>query len=207
MKLESDQRIHPRTDGKEGAGIGSKKEFLIADAIARRRSRALVRGGYIALGVRVLALAAALWLVFSFGFLITQVSGQGMFPALKDGDLCVIFRRPTAQLLGEGFQKNDIVAYRVDGQRRFGRVAAIAGDELVISAGGGLTVNGVSQSGEIMFATYPRDGAQYPVTIPEGSVYVLGDHRTDTKDSRDYGPIPLEDVEGKVISILRRRGL
>ena len=72
---------------------------------------------------------------------------------------------------------------------------------------GGLTVNGVSQGGEITFPTYPRDNAEYTAVIPEGTLFVLGDHRTDTQDSRDYGPIPLDSVEGKVISILRRRGL
>ena len=46
-----------------------------------------------------------------------------------------------------------------------------------------------------------------PVDIPEGCVFVLGDNRQEAADSRDFGPVSLESVEGKVISILRRRGL
>ena len=152
-------------------------------------------------------LALAGWLIFTFGFLITRNSGQEMFPAMKDGDLCVIFRRETATLLGEKYQKDDIIAYRTEGKIRFGRVAAVGGDEVKISESGGLTVNGVGQGGEILFPTYPRENAEYPQTIPEDSLYVLGDHRTDAVDSRDLGPIAMEDVVGKVISILRRRGL
>ena len=45
------------------------------------------------------------------------------------------------------------------------------------------------------------------LSVPEGSVYVLGDYRTNTQDSRDFGAIPIKSVQGKVITILRRRGL
>ncbi len=207
MGFEIAGSIHPRPDGKEVVGIGDNEHHLIEDVIARRRSGASVRDGYIALGARVIALALAVFLISQFGFLLAQVHGQDMYPALKDGDLCVIFRRGTAQLLGERYQKDDIVSCRIDGKRVFLRIAAVAGDEVTIHTSGGVTVNGVSQGGEIMFPTYPREGAEYPVTVPEGCLFVLGDRRTDTTDSRDYGPIPMTDVEGKVISILRRRGL
>lgn len=38
-------------------------------------------------------------------------------------------------------------------------------------------------------------------------MFILGDYRTQTEDSRDHGPIPMEDVEAKVITILRRQGI
>ena len=58
-----------------------------------------------------------------------------------------------------------------------------------------------------MCPTYVRGELAYPSPVPQGCLYVLGDRRTDTQDSRDFGPIPMESVEGKVITILRRRGL
>ena len=45
------------------------------------------------------------------------------------------------------------------------------------------------------------------LTVPENHVFILGDYRTQTVDSRDFGPVPMECVAGKVITILRRRGL
>ena len=36
---------------------------------------------------------------------------------------------------------------------------------------------------------------------------LLGDYRTQSEDSRDFGPVPLEDVQAKVITLLRRRSL
>jgi len=148
-----------------------------------------------------------IWLLLTYAFLITQCSGQDMFPALKDGDLCVIFRQLTMNLLKEKYEAGDIVAYRVDGKRHFGRVVAIGGDNVQIDTGGSVTVNGVTEGEEILFPTYTRGDLMNLTFVSEGTLYVLGDYRTNTEDSRDFGPIPLEDVEGKVISILRRRGL
>ena len=68
-------------------------------------------------------------------------------------------------------------------------------------------MNGTPQSGEILYPTYPKEGMEYPYRVPEGTVFVLGDYRTQTEDSRDFGPVSLDDVEGKVITILRRRGI
>ena len=148
-----------------------------------------------------------IYLLLTYAFLITQCTGQAMFPAMKDGDLCIIFRQQTIGLLGEKVEAGDVIAYRVDGKRYFGRVVAIPGDSVQIDAGGSVTVNGVTEGEEILFPTYTRGDLLNITHVTNGTLYVLGDYRTNTKDSRDFGLIPLEDVEGKVISILRRRGL
>ncbi len=183
------------------------KQPRIEDVIAKRRERALTLSGYVALLGRVAVLALVVWLVLTYGFLICQCSGQHMFPALKDGDLCVIFRRGIHDLMGQRIVAGDIVAYQVDGKRHFGRVVAIAGDSVQIDTRGSVTVNGVTEGAEILFPTYTRGDLLNITNVQNGTLYVLGDYRTQTEDSRDFGPIPLESVEGKVISILRRRGL
>ena len=189
-------------------GITQTGQRSIAQVIDLRLERSRIRAGYRALILRVVLIALILYLVFTFGFLICQNRGLGMSPALKDGDLCVIFRRQAAAALGETFRAGDIIAYQAEGERRFGRVAAVEGDTVRMDSGGSFSVNGSSGSGgEIYFPTYVRGELTYPYTVPQGSLYVLGDKRTDTRDSRDFGPIPLASVEGKVITILRRRGL
>ena len=78
---------------------------------------------------------------------------------------------------------------------------------------GTLLVNGAAQSGEILYPTYPRDAENaggtlaYPYTVPQDCVFLLGDYRTQSRDSRDFGAVPLSDIQGKVISLLRRRTL
>ena len=188
-------------------GIAIARVENAEQVIARRRSGVITRAGYRSLLVRLLFLAAVFYLLFTYAFLITQCQGQGMYPALKDGDLCVVFRKEARDLFGEQTVAEDVLAYRIDGKRAFGRVVAVAGDVVMLSDSGSLMVNGVTEGGEIVFPTYARGELQYPYRVPERCVFVLGDYRTNTTDSRDLGAIELESVEGKLITILRRREL
>ena len=172
---------------------------------AKKKARKANLIGLRNLIIRIVILAVFAYLILTFGFLITQCRGQGMFPAIKDGDLCIVFRKEAQTLVGEHFVQDDVIVYQMDGQRRFGRVVAVAGDIVMIDGNGNLTVNGVSQTQDVPYPTYAREGTEYPLRVPDGCVYVLGDYRTNAKDSRDWGSIPLENVEGKVITILRRR--
>lgn len=178
------------------------------EALAKRRADVNDRAALFALIRRLVVLAAVLALVFTFGFLVTQARGLGMFPALRDGDLCVVFRTTAMRLTGQRFAQGDVVAYTHEGQRYFARVTAVAGDEVELTSSGKVTVNGAAEGGDILFPTYD-DGRQltYPLLVPEGYVYVLGDYRTQADDSRDHGLIPLNQVDGKVITLLRRREL
>lgn len=169
--------------------------------IRSRRNRLLDRRDAISLLLRILLLLLAGWLLATQVFLFTQVKGNSMFPALKDGDLAIGFR------LQQVYQKGDVVVYELDGQLRTGRVAARAGDFVTIQEDGTLLVNGTVQSGEILYPTYPKDTLTYPYRVPEDTLFILGDYRTQSEDSRDFGPVPLENVKAKVITILRRRGL
>ena len=167
----------------------------------------ITRAGYRRLAVRLIYLAVICYLLFTYCFLITQCHGQDMFPAMKDGDLCVVFRVQTQKLFGEKIVADDIIAYQTDGKRAFGRVVAVAGDVVMIGDSGSLMVNGVTEGGDIVFPTYAEGELEYPYRVPDGCVFVLGDRRVSTTDSRTLGPIPLESVEGKLITILRRRGI
>lgn len=177
------------------------KTLELAAIIAKRKERVLLAEDFRGLIVRVAVLALAGWLLFTQVFLITQTSGQSMFPSLKDGDLAIVYR------LQEDYAREDVVAYTHEGVRYFGRIIARETDVVTLDESGTLLVNGTRQSGEIMYPTYAKEGIEYPYRVPNGCIFVLGDYRTQTSDSRDFGPIPMENVEGKVITILRRRGL
>ena len=71
-----------------------------------------------------------------------------------------------------------------------------------------LMVNGFGLYENTVYPT-PVEGSKitYPYTVPEDTVFVLNDYRSDLKDSRTYGGIPLSDTEGKVILVIRRRGI
>lgn len=177
------------------------KTETIASVIQKRRNRVLDREGYGRLLRRIVLLGVILWLLFTRVFCITQAVGNGMFPAVKDGDLMIVFR------LQQNYVADDVILYEADGETRVGRIVAKAMDSVTIDDSGTLIVNGTVQSGEIMYPTYKKTDFEYPLAITEGQVFVLGDYRTKCEDSRDFGPISLDDVKGKVITILRRRGL
>ena len=153
------------------------------------------------LAVRLAVFAAVLWVLLTQVYLVTQVSGNEMFPAVKDGDLLIGYR------LQGTYAKNDVVLYEQDGKLRVGRILGREGDLVALDDSGTLVVNGAVQSGEILYPTYAKDALEYPYTVPEGCFFVLGDYRTQSEDSRDFGPVPLEDVQAKVITLLRRRSL
>jgi len=174
--------------------------------ISRRKASAADRQAGWALARRLILFAAIVWVVFTYGILVTQARGQGMYPAIKDGDVCILFRTPAMNLVREKLEQGDVIAYTHEGKRYFARVVAVAGDSVELTDSGNVTVNGAAEPTEIMFPTYDS-GTTYPLTVPEGCVYVLGDYRTHAEDSRDHGVIPLEQVDGKMLTLLRRREL
>ena len=98
--------------------LTTKKKETISSIITSRRNRVLDRKGYVSLVLRVVFLALAGWIMFTWVFLITQVRGNEMFPALKDGDLVIAFR------LQREYAKNDVVVYTADGKPHLGRIVA-----------------------------------------------------------------------------------
>ena len=151
--------------------------------------------------LRVVVLAALAWVLFTQVFVLTQASGNSMFPAIKDGDLLIGYRQQGI------YAKNDVVLYRAGGKLRVGRILARENDLVNLDTSGTLVVNGSAQSGEILYPTYAKDALEYPYTVPEGSVFILGDYRTQSEDSRDFGAVPLTELEAKVITLLRRRSI
>ena len=141
------------------------------------------------LAVRLAVFAAVLWVLLTQVYLVTQASGSEMFPAVKDGDLVLGCR------LEKDYAKNDVVVYERSGRLRVGRVLARGGDIVTLSESG------------ILYPTYPKSLLSYPYAVPEDSVFILGDCRTQAEDSRDFGPVQCSAVKAKVITLIRRRGL
>ena len=182
--------------------MGKKeKRTTPAQIIQKRRQNILINRGYVSLFFRIGLIAFCSWLLLSQVFLLTQNSGTDMVPSMKDGDLVVAYR------LQKDYAKGDVIVYEVDGKQHVGRIIARGTDVVTMDDSGTLLVNGTAQGGEIIYPTYAKEGMEYPYKVPENAVFVLGDYRTEATDSRDFGPVPMEDVKGKVITILRRRSL
>lgn len=140
-------------------------------------------------------------MVFLFLFGVVQAPDESMRPAVREGDLVVYYR------LQRDYAAGDLVVVDDGGEREVRRVVAVAGDEVDFSADG-LVINGYLQSEQGIYAeTEPfADGVTYPVTVGEGQVFVMGDNRPSSKDSRIYGPVDIASgTEGEAMTVIRRR--
>lgn len=88
-----------------------------------------------------------------------------------------------------------------------GRVIAFGGDKVSIF-NDFISVNDYGISENAVYPTSPEGSAiSYPYQVLENCVFVLNDFRSDLSDSRTYGGIPLEDVEGAIVFTMRMRGI
>jgi signal peptidase I len=75
-------------------------------------------------------------------------------------------------------------------------VVGVAGDEILVQ-GGVLYVNGEPREEPYLNEDLPFVGFYGPTEVPEGSIFVMGDNRANSADSRVFGPLPLENLKGE----------
>lgn len=148
----------------------------------------------------LVAILAALVTLLYVVFTVIRVDGDSMLPALEHNDRILVTRGYSNP------QAGDIVAFFAvdyDGTRIrvVKRVVAVPGDSVEI-VGDSAYVNG-ELSLVAPTATVSPDGQRTgSITVPEGTVFVLGDNRPDSLDSRIFGPIPLTSVIGRAKAII-----
>lgn len=149
--------------------------------------------------IRDLAIALAI-LAFFIIFLYqpVKVEGTSMMPSLDDQER--IFINKFVYRI-EPIQRGDIVVFRYprDPQKSFiKRVIGLAGDHVRITDGR-VYVNGKLLIEDYVPGAY-EDGRSYSeVIVPADSYYVLGDHRSLSNDSRDFGPVDSSYIYGKAV--------
>ena len=140
-------------------------------------------------------LVGTLYIVFT----TIRVDGDSMYPALQHEDRVLLTKRYDRP------RRGDIVSVTVtDRGERVGvlkRVIALAGDEVTV-AGDVAYVNGELSAAAPDAITGSGPAVFGPLVVPEGTVFVLGDNRPISLDSRFVGPVPLSDVNGRVVAVI-----
>jgi len=125
-----------------------------------------------------------------------RVSSGSMAPTYRTGAEVLVTKAISGPL---NVHRGDVVVLRVPGtgDLAFKRVAGTDGDVVAVEDGA-LVVNGVPVR-ESYVDQARVDGTYFgPVVVPAGSVFVLGDNRANSIDSRDYGSVPADRLLGMV---------
>ena len=154
----------------------------------------------------LVGVVVAVTLVFTFALRVFNVSGGSMRHTLQNGDKLLVVNRPLCGDIGQG----DIVilakkSFR-DGEPIVKRVIAAGGQTVDIDFSEGVVyVDGQALSEPYTREpTYQEEGLEFPVTLGENEVIVMGDNRNDSSDSRhsDIGCVDLRNVMGKAVALL-----
>lgn len=137
--------------------------------------------------------AVFVWLLLSVVVAVARVEGPSMEPGLSDGDTAVFLRH----CYGDG----DVVLLYEDGQVLVKRILGVAGDSVAVRDGK-LYRNGTELAEPYVQEDLEGEsGAKMDVSVvPEGCVFVLGDNRGHSHDSRDagFGFVSEKDIIGKL---------
>ena len=144
----------------------------------------------------------AVVLVFTFVIRLIGVDGHSMVPTLQDGDRLLVLN----SIWDHDYQYGDIVVLRKDTfleEPIVKRVIATGGQTVDIDFGEGVVyVDGTAlEEDYINELTYLEEGTEFPLTVPEGAVFVMGDNRNRSSDSRDsrLGTVDTRYVIGKAV--------
>lgn len=155
--------------------------------------------------------------IINFVFQTYEVDGPSMQPTLQHKDRLIVLKMPksAARLQRKDYipERGDIIVFAKNGMVEFGeqqekqlikRVVALPGERVVVEEGEVTIFNGEHPEG-----FDPDNGEYYPeldtntsgrvdLMVGEGEVFVLGDNRNNSLDSRTFGSITSDEIVGKL---------
>ena len=159
--------------------------------------------------VETLLLAALIFFLVRLVVLNFRVDGESMLPNLDDGQMLLVNRNAYeyVDIGGNRYypfdppERGDVIVFDPptgSDKPYIKRVIGLPGEEVTFGDGN------VFINGEPLPEDYIKDrtrcGARSDncdVVVPEGYVFVLGDHRSNSSDSRVFGPVPVQNIVGK----------
>lgn len=148
-------------------------------------------------------LLAVIMVIFVFFFRVVIVSGSSMYPTFWNGDILLV----TGSVLYRNPQPGDIVVASKEsfdaGEPIIKRVIATEGQTVDIDFNTGIVyVDGVALKEDYTYTpTNVDEGIVFPITVAEDCIFVLGDNRNGSRDSRDpsIGMIDTRQILGKAV--------
>lgn len=146
----------------------------------------------------------AVVVLFTFVARLIGVDGHSMLPTLQDGDRMLVLN----SILYHDYKYGDVVVLRKDTFLKepiVKRVIATAGQTVDIDFDSGTVyVEGEPlREDYINELTFLEEGTEFPLTVPEGHIFVMGDNRNRSSDSRDsnLGTVDTRYVIGRAVAV------
>ena len=167
-------------------------EFL-REELVREEARYSFRKTLWNIAVLLTAAAAVTALVTTRLFVLIQINGSSMAPTLVNGE--IIFLRQTKKV-----EPGDMIGFYYGGRILLKRVIGSGGDQIEIDSEGNVYVNGGMIDEPYLAEKSPgKCDLEFPCEVPEGMVFVLGDNRAISIDSRirSIGWVEENQIVGK----------
>ena len=180
----------PPLEGSElfegGAAVEEKPSF----------GRALIR--FFVEAFETLVLALILFVTINTVSARIRVDGRSMEPSFHHGEYVIVNK--LAYRFGE-VERGDVIVFPspvTQGEDLIKRVIGLPGDRIEVH-GGRVFVNGQALDEPYVMGPTSRD--QPETEVPVGMVFVMGDNRNDSSDSRSWGPLPIGDILGQAVFV------
>ena len=143
----------------------------------------------------IVSVAVSVFIIL-FLYQPVRVEGTSMLPQLQDQDR--LFINKFAYEVGE-IHRGDVVVFRYprdETKSYIKRVIALPGDDLRIDHGA-VWINGRRLRESYVPRWYRDDRSVAEMVLPEGEYFMMGDHRSISSDSRDFGPVARKLIYGR----------
>jgi signal peptidase I len=159
------------------------------------------RSGGFGLWIRDLLISAGISiLIITFFYQPVRVEGTSMLPRLEDHDR--LFINKFVYHI-ESIQRDDIVVFHYprDPEKSYiKRVIGLPGDRIWIDHGQ-VWVNGTHLRENYVPDLYRDNRSMAEMVVPDDSYFVMGDHRSISSDSREFGPVERDLIYGKAVFV------
>jgi signal peptidase I len=201
----------PDGDFSPALGRDGRPEALPAEGVsAPARTTKEQAGRAVREIVETLLLAALIFFLVRLVVLNFRVDGESMLPNLENGQMLLVNRNAyqSFEIGGNEYypfdppERGDVVVFdppRGSDKPYIKRIIGLPGEEVTFGEGH-VFIDGVMLDEDYIQERTRCNASRSDacdVVVPEDSVYVLGDHRSNSTDSRAFGAVPVEDIVGK----------